>query len=69
MNRVRIMRAALFVLIFSLLVALWAVSGTTNIVFALYISAALAAIGATVMSASGRQALRRIRHHATQGWS
>ncbi|TDS86324.1 hypothetical protein EV640_10310 [Nesterenkonia aurantiaca] len=63
------MRAGLFVLIFALLVTGAMFTGSDNLAFVLYFSAALAAIAATVMTASGRGALRRIRRNLTQGWS
>lgn len=63
------MRAGLFVLLFALLVVAGMLTGSENLAFVLYISAALAAIGATVMTASGREALRRIRRNFAQGWS
>lgn len=63
------MRAGLFVLLFAVLVVGGMLAGSQSLAFVLYISAALAAIGATVMTASGREALGRIRRNFTQGWS
>lgn len=63
------MRAGIFVLIFALLVIGASLTGSPDLVFVLYMSAAVAAMGATVLSVSGRQALRRIRGNLTQGWS
>lgn len=63
------MRAGLFVLIFALLLAGAMLTGSEDLAFVLYFSAVLAAIAAAVMTASGREALRRIRRNLTQGWS
>lgn len=63
------MRAGLLVLIFVLLVIGARITGVENLAFVLSMSACVAAIGATVMTASGREALRRIRRNVTRGWS
>ncbi|GAB3181092.1 hypothetical protein GCM10027060_11450 [Nesterenkonia halophila] len=66
---VKSMRGGLFVLLFVLLVAASVIAGADNLAFVLYISAAVSAVGATLMTASGRRALQRIRRNATRGWS
>lgn len=63
------MRSGLFVLFFVLLVTGGLLGGVGSTFFVLYMSAVISAIGATVMTSSGRQALRRIRHNLTQGWT
>lgn len=63
------MRAGLFVPIFALLVAGAMLTGSEDLAIVLYFSAALAAIAAAVMTASGREALPRIQRNLTRGWS
>lgn len=63
------MRAALFVLVFAVTVIGASLAGSQNLAFVLLMGAAVAALASTVMTASGRQALRRIRGNLTQGWS
>lgn len=62
------MRGAIFVSTFAVLLIGAALAGSENMSFVLYISAAIAAMGATVLTESGRHALRRIGHNFTQGW-
>jgi len=63
------MRAGLFVLIFALLVIGTSLTGASNPAFVLFISAAIAAILASVLTRGGRQSLRRIGANLGQGWS
>lgn len=61
-------RGAVFVGVFAALLLSAAAIGYENQIFAIYISAALAAIICTLATPTGWTAMKRIRHNIGVGW-